>query len=64
MPTNTEATKIRARYAWRHGRSLFVSFPDLTRAFKALDKLSRAGHAAEYDGETRGRYWIKFERSL
>jgi hypothetical protein len=51
------------RLVWRFGEWVFVSFPDLGRAFRALDKLSNAGRAVGYDGQTPdGRVWIKINR--
>lgn len=59
MPPNLEATRPRARYVWRDTQSLCVSFTDLPRAFKALDKLTQAGTPADFDGRNGARYWIR-----
>jgi hypothetical protein len=59
MPRNLEATKAKTWLVWSHFGSLYVSFPTLPRAFIALERLFHQGHAAEYDGQTSGRYWIR-----
>jgi hypothetical protein len=59
MPPNLEATRPRARYVWKDGRSTAVSFPTLPRAFKALDKLTQAGQPADYDGRNGARHWVR-----
>lgn len=49
-----------ARYVWRWGCWVLVSFPTLGRAYAALARLVDQGRAAEYDGHaSNGRHWIK-----
>jgi len=60
MPRNLEATTARARHCWRNRGSVYVSFPTLARAFRALERLAYQGHTVEYDGHAGGRHWIVF----